>query len=95
MPYDNLNQPMDISVELTLTPLQDDFEPPIIAFIQALRSSGLKILENPLSTQVYGPYDQVMELLQKEIKGALQAMDQGVLLMKIVKSNRSDYVPHF
>lgn len=86
---------MEISVELTLTPLQDHFEPPIINFIQALRSSGLTLLENPLSTQVYGPYDEVMAVLQKEIKTTLQALDQGVLLMKIVKSNRSEYVPHF
>jgi uncharacterized protein YqgV (UPF0045/DUF77 family) len=86
---------MEISVELTLSPLQDNFEPPIIAFIQALRSSGLTVLENPLSTQVYGPYDQVMEVLNKEIKTAMEALDQGVLLLKMVKSDRSDYEPHF
>ena len=51
---------MNISVELTLTPLQDDYEAPIIAFIKKLRASGLKVLENPLSTQVYGDYDTVM-----------------------------------
>ena len=86
---------MEISVELTLTPLQDNFEPPIIAFIQALRSSGLTVLENPLSTQVYGPYDEVMTVLNKEIKTTIEALDQGVLLLKMVKSNRSDYEPHF
>ncbi|WP_461302374.1 hypothetical protein [Aureisphaera sp.] len=86
---------MDISVELTLTPLQDDFEPPIIAFIKSLRDSGLTVLENPLSTQVYGDYDTVMGLLQKEMKTALAAMESGLLYMKIVKSNRSDYEPHF
>ena len=56
---------MNISVELTLTPLQDDFEPAIINFIKSLRASGLKVLENPLSTQVYGEYDEVMGILQK------------------------------
>ena len=59
---------MKISVELTLTPLQDNFEPPIIDFIKKLRASNLTVLENPLSTQVFGDYDQVMELLQNEIK---------------------------
>jgi uncharacterized protein YqgV (UPF0045/DUF77 family) len=86
---------MKISVELTLTPLQDDFETPIIHFIKKLRASGLTILENPLSTQVYGDYDTVMELLQAEIKGAFMDLDQVVLGMKIVKSDRSDYEPHF
>jgi len=86
---------MDISVELTLSPLQDDFETPIKDFIKKLRNSGLKVLENPLSTQVYGPYDEVMTLLNTEIKTALEAVERGVLYIKIVKSNRSDYAPHF
>ena len=86
---------MNISVELTLSPLQDTFEEPIIAFIKKLRASGLTVLENPLSTQVYGDYDTVMTLLQTEIKEAFELMDKGLLFMKIVKSDRSDYAPHF
>ncbi len=86
---------MEISVELTLTPIQDDFEPAIINFIKSLRSSGLTVLENPLSTQIYGEYDAVMEVLQKEMKTALNAIDRGLMYIKIVKSDRSDYEPHF
>ncbi|MFT4847931.1 MAG: hypothetical protein ACI83B_000454 [Sediminicola sp.] len=86
---------MNISVELTLTPLQDDFEPAIINFIKELRASGLTIIENPLSTQVYGDYDTVMSLLQKEMKVALMAIENGLLYIKIVKSDRSNYEPHF
>lgn len=86
---------MNISVELTLTPLQDDFEPAIINFIKALRHSGLTVLENPLSTQVYGDYDAVMKVLQTEMKIALEAIEKGLLYIKIVKSNKSNYEPHF
>ncbi len=86
---------MKISVELTLTPLQDDFEPPIINFIKALRNSGLTVLENPLSTQIFGPYDTVMELLTGEIKEVFEKTENVLLYMKIVKSDRSDYDPHF
>lgn len=86
---------MKISVELTLSPLQDDYEPAIIDFIKSLRNSGLIVLENPLSTQVYGEYDEVMSLLQKEMKIALEAVERGLLYIKIVKSNRSEYEPHF
>lgn len=86
---------MDISVELTLTPIQDDFEPAVIQLIKNLRASGLTVLENPLSTQVYGPYDRVMEVLQKEVKLAFEMIDKGLLYMKIVKSDRSSYEPHF
>ena len=86
---------MEISVELTLTPLQDDFEAPIINFIKALRASGLTVLENPLSTQVFGSYDAVMQLLTAEVKVAFEATENVVLQMKVVKSDRSDYEPHF
>jgi uncharacterized protein YqgV (UPF0045/DUF77 family) len=86
---------MNISVELTLTPLQDNFEPAIINFIKRLRASGLTILENPLSTQVYGDYDTVMNVVQKEMKIALMAVENGLIHMKIVKTDRSDYEPHF
>ncbi|MBZ9652390.1 thiamine-binding protein [Psychroflexus montanilacus] len=86
---------MKISVELTLTPIQDDYEPIIIDFIKALRKSGLTVLENPLSTQVYGEYDKVMQILKDEVEIAFEAMDRGLLHMKLVKSDRSDYEPHF
>jgi len=86
---------MNISVELTLTPLQNEFEGPIINFIKKLRNSGLTVLENPLSTQVFGEYDKVMNILNTEIKNTFELMDNGLLYMKIVKSDRSDYEPHF
>lgn len=86
---------MKISIELTLSPLQERFETPIIDFIQRLRHSGHTVLENPLSTQIYGDYDSLMPLLNTEIKTALESMDNGLLFMKIVKTDRSNYEPHF
>ncbi len=86
---------MNISVELTLTPLQNEFEEPIMHFIKQLRASGLVVLENPLSTQVYGDYDTVMKLLTTEIKDAFSLIENGLILLKIVKTDRSDYEPDF
>ncbi|MCJ7467442.1 MAG: hypothetical protein MUO53_12205 [Maribacter sp.] len=86
---------MEISVELTFSPLQDDYEDHIKNFIKKLRASGLIILENPLSTQIYGGYEEVMTVLHAEIKEAFQLMDKGLLYLKIVKSDRSAYEPNF
>ncbi|MGJ8737060.1 thiamine-binding protein [Zobellia laminariae] len=86
---------MNISVELTFSPLQDDFEEHIINFIKKLRASGLTVLENPLSTQVFGEYNEVMDVLKNDIKEAFELMDKGLLFMKIVKSDRSQYEPFF
>ncbi|WP_299243548.1 hypothetical protein [uncultured Aquimarina sp.] len=86
---------MQVSIELTLTPLQSDFEEHIIRFIKRLRSSEFTVLENPLSTQVYGDYDKVMLFLTEEIKKVFGDMEHVLVYMKMVKSNRSDYEPNF
>ncbi|WP_225035344.1 thiamine-binding protein [Winogradskyella sp. SM1960] len=86
---------MEISVDLTLSPLQDDYEKHVINFIKVLRNSKFKVLENPLSTQIFGNYDELMPFLTQEIKRSFENVDISVLTMKVVKTNRSDYEPHF
>ena len=86
---------MNISVDLTLSPLQDDFEKHVIDFIKLLRASEFKVLENPLSTQIYGEYDKLMPFLNAIIKTSFKKQDICVLTMKIVKTDRSDYEPNF
>jgi len=86
---------MNISVDLTLSPLQDDYETHVINFIKHLRASEFTVLENPLSTQIYGDYDTLMPFLTQEIKRSLSEVDISVLQMKIVKTDRSDYEPNF
>jgi uncharacterized protein YqgV (UPF0045/DUF77 family) len=86
---------MKISVEITLSPLQDNYEAEIIRFIKGLRASGLTVIENPMSTQVYGDYTLVMDLLQKEIQLSLERVGQALFILKLVKTDRSDYEPHF
>lgn len=36
-----------------------------------------------------------MNVLQVEIKEAFELMERGLMYMKMVKSDRSDYEPHF
>lgn len=86
---------MEISVDLTLSPLQNDYEIHVINFIKALRNSKFKVLENPLSTQIFGNYDELMPFLNHEIKRSFEAVNISVLTMKVVKTNRSEYEPHF
>lgn len=86
---------MKISVELTLTPLKDRFEEPIIEFIKKMRASQFHVLETPLSTQVFGDYDLLMSFLTQEIKRSFENQDNILVTLKIVKSDRSSYEPHF
>ena len=86
---------MKISIELTLLPLKNDFEAHIILFIKRLRKSEFTVLENPLSTQIYGDYDLLMPFLTSEIKKSFNNQENVVVNLKIVKSDRSNYEPNF
>ena len=86
---------MKISVELTLTPLSDHYESIIKDFIKSLRQSDFKIIETPLSTQIYGDFNEVMSFLNKKIYNIFSNSENIILSMKIIKSDRSNYVPNF
>ena len=86
---------MDISLELTWNPIQDDCELIIKDFIKSLRSSNLKILETPLNTQVYGDYKKVMNFINDELYKTFLNSKSIIMNMKIIKSDRSDYAPIF
>ncbi|MHA7842145.1 MAG: thiamine-binding protein [Winogradskyella sp.] len=86
---------MQISVDLTLSPLQDDYETHIIDFIKVLRASKFKVLENPLSTQIFGEINELMSFLTEAIETSFENTDISVLTMKVVKTNRSNYEPNF
>ena len=86
---------MNISAELTLLPLKNDYIPVIKKFIKSLRNSKLIVIENPLSTQVYGEYDIILNLLQSEIKKTFNENESIMILLKLVKGDKSDYKPDF
>jgi uncharacterized protein YqgV (UPF0045/DUF77 family) len=86
---------MKLSIELTLIPLKEDFIPTIKDFIKSLRSSEFNILENPLSTQIYGEYDALMTFLIPQIKATFEQEEAVILQLKLVKGDRSDYKPNF
>ena len=86
---------MEISIELTLTPLKEAYVFEIKKFIKALRNSGLKVIENPLSTQIYGEYNEVMDFLLPLIYTTFKNEKAVMLHLKLVKGDRSSYVPDF
>ena len=86
---------MKLSIELTLTPLKQDFIPTIKSFILSLRSLGFTVKENPLSTQVYGDFDLVMQELIPLIRNTFQNEEAIMLHLKMVNGDRSQYEPNF
>ena len=57
---------MEISVEITLIPINKKYKLIIKKFIKTIRNSSFKVIETPLSTQIYGDYDLLMEYLNNK-----------------------------
>jgi uncharacterized protein YqgV (UPF0045/DUF77 family) len=76
---------MDIGVEISLYPLNQDFLPPIRDFIARLNADArLRVVTNSMSTQVFGDYDTVMPTLVRELRATLAANDKAVFVMKLL-----------
>tara|TARA_B100000989_G_scaffold286643_1_gene255476 strand:+ start:348 stop:608 length:261 start_codon:yes stop_codon:yes gene_type:complete len=86
---------MKISVELTLAPLKNNYIPTIKSFIKKLRKLNVTIKETPLSTQIYGEYDQIMDTIIPTIRKTFEDEDAVILHIKMIKGDRSQYEPDF
>ncbi len=76
---------MDIAVELSLYPLEQDLIPKIKDFIERLnRHDGVRVITNSLSTQVVGPFDLVFSALTHEIRTTFTQVDKSVVVMKVI-----------
>jgi hypothetical protein len=76
---------MDIAVELSLYPLQQERVPRIKDFIDRLNTAtGVRVITNSLSTQVVGPFDLVFAALAREIKHTFGEVDKSVVVLKVI-----------
>ncbi len=80
---------MKVSIDISLYPLNKEYSKPITEFIEELRNSEFKVIENNLSTQIYGDYDQVMPFLNSKIKDVFFDDNLYVFVLKIIKGDRS------
>ena len=86
---------MNVSIEITLMPLNNNYKEVIKNFIISLRNNEFKIFENPLSTQIYGDYDKIMNLLNSKIKSIFSENNGVIINLKIVNGDRSNYQANF
>ena len=76
---------MQAAVEISMYPLTGQYEPPIVDFIDRLNEHpDLRILTNIMSTQIFGEYDLIMEVLTKEMKKSLEEKRTTVMVMKVL-----------
>ena len=79
---------MECSVEISMYPLNKDYKPSIIAFIQNLRKHPFIIVEtNGISTQVFGDYSRVMKAINYEIENTFLSKEKVVFTLKVINNN--------
>ncbi len=80
---------MEISVDISMYPLQKEFEAPILAFISELeKEQSVEVVRNELSTQVHGDFKVIMALLEKEMFSVFAEIPDSVFVIKLVGNNR-------
>jgi uncharacterized protein YqgV (UPF0045/DUF77 family) len=76
---------MHVAVEMSLYPLTERFIPPILDFIERLKTrQGLSIVTNSMSTQVSGEFEAVFDALRIEIAASLARKERAVFVMKVL-----------
>lgn len=79
---------MNLSVEISMYPLNQEYGTPILQFIKQLKTyKGIEIRSNTMSTQVFGEYGMVMDVIKEEMKSAFLREDAVVMVMKFVNKD--------
>ena len=78
---------MEVAVDISLYPLDADFIPPIKDVIARLNDhDGLSVTTNPMSTQIRGDYDVVMDALRQELRTTFEQVPKAVFAIRILNN---------
>jgi uncharacterized protein YqgV (UPF0045/DUF77 family) len=76
------------SIDISLYPLREAYGAPVRAFIDRLEAADdVDVVRGDLSTQVFGDFDRLMELLRAEIPASWEAFGKGVFVLKILRDD--------
>ena len=79
---------MNITVDISLYPLAEDYKPAIKTFIRDLRAhSGLEIVTNQMSTQVRGDIDVVSSALNDSMRKAMRQEAKVVFVARYINAD--------
>ena len=79
---------MKASVDISLYPLADDYIPAIKAFIERVQQyPDVAVVRNDLSTQLYGDYEQLMDLLKVELRLSWEKYGKSIFVIKFLRDD--------
>ena len=78
---------MQVAVDISLYPLDENFIPPIKDVIERLeKHAGVAVERNRMSTQLRGEFDIVMSALTEEIGTTFDRVPKAVFAIKILNN---------
>ena len=76
---------MKASVDISLYPLKDEYIPVIKEFIERVqRYPEVAVVRNDLSTQLYGNYELIMDLLKVEVRLSWEKYGKSIFVIKLL-----------
>ncbi|SEA15351.1 hypothetical protein [Microbulbifer marinus] len=76
---------MKLSVEISMYPLKDEYIPSIQDFIERLnRHPELRVITNTMSTQVFGDYNLLMDVLKQEMRASYEKHGRAIFVCKFI-----------
>jgi len=82
--YDEPNNDIQVTIDISMYPAKEDFIPPIKDFIEKIKTySDLKIITSPTSTIVQGEFNYAMQSIQ-ECMLACHKEFRNIYVMKVI-----------
>lgn len=78
---------MRVAVDISLYPLTEEFLTPIEDVIRRFNEhDSIEVETNPMSTQIRGEYDAVMDVLRAEMKRTFEQVPKAVFAIRILNN---------
>lgn len=79
---------MQVTIEISMYPLKEGYEEPILNFIEFLKSrDGFEVRVNETSTHLFGDFDAIFESLRMGMKSAWESYEKSVFVLKVLGAN--------
>ncbi len=83
---------MQISIEISLYPLDENFTLPIDNFISCLKKyDNIEVRTSNMSTQLFGEYDDLIKVLKVEMERTFKNQINSVFNLKIINGDSRKY----
>ena len=78
---------MKVAVDISLYPLNADYIPPIKDIIGRINQyEDIEVWTNAMSSQLFGEFDAVMQVLHKEIGTTFEQIPKAVFTIRILNN---------